>query len=402
MKTNLAKKLPPAPASITHLPHKNILKNELIVSPQLECKNTIQEQIHNLYRDIQKIPAAENKQTNAFEIAKIYDQAVEVFLALDDIKSAREICYSQIHLFILWSYQFKEASLFKYALTPWLNLARIDRLEGFFDEAVSKLSTLNISDKLKDDHKVWINQLVHDIIHSNNEVKQSIKVACLLERIKIFLSEKNYLSLIAFLKTEFLGAEIKHPIIQEALAIAYANTGRFFKALDLLAWAKSSADTFSAQVFFLRECEIKSMLRKNIFTDVHLLYSQTLTFLNKKPTDQHIKFGLHTVYVLNKANFKEEAAQLAYFCLRTAVTSSNELLKAESLILLNELITEYEGRNLIENLMIKHYFQTQHMIARKKMLKEFQGLQYVETNNAKELADLLLEKLLSFVTECFA
>ena len=107
-------------------------------------------------------------------------------------------------------------------------------------------------------------------------------------------------------------------------------------------------------------------------------------------------FGLHTAYVLKRASLVEEASKLSYFCLDAAVRLQDELLKAESLVMLYDLIDDYAGKQIVENLMIEHYHDTQYLAARHLMLSTFEGLKHVEYSEDKESITALYDDLLTF------
>jgi hypothetical protein len=92
----------------------------------------------------------------------------------------------------------------------------------------------------------------------------------------------------------------------------------------------------------------------------------------------------------------EQTQKLLYFCLEAANRLGDELLIAECLVMLYELIADKNAKNILEDLMIKHYHHTQYVVARKKMLSCFQDLKYVENNSIHQEMLPLFEDLLHF------
>jgi hypothetical protein len=94
-------------------------------------------------------------------------------------------------------------------------------------------------------------------------------------------------------------------------------------------------------------------------------------------------------------NMTQRICKLAYFCLASAIDLEDELLKAESLALLHGLVMRADARQVIEDMMIEHYYHTQYDQARKMMLNSFIDLQHVEKKNKNLTITVLYEDILS-------
>lgn len=364
---------------ILNLNHKKeLLKNNLLSpkdrivrKPLLPWIRELRIAMHDLFDQPRTMFCAET-------LADIYSQATWILLSMDNRKYAREICYSQIQMFITWSHSSQNNRLLKYVFQPWITLSRIDRLEKNFCDAMNKLEVLRYSDG------------------KTNHVMNTYST---LEQIKIYLHAKRYTELIKFIECEEMNAIHYHNLfLQEALIIAYANTEKVHEALQVISYAKSYAP-HARHIFNLRECEIYVSLERknNAVKQIYSLYHLALKLI--KNAQCHVKdivFGLHTAHVMKMAAMNDEAIKLAYFCLEASEKMNDALLKSESLVMLYDLISEPEGKKLVENLMIEHYFQTQYVVAREQMLASFHDLKHVESKQNQEEMTSLFEDLLTF------
>jgi len=414
MKTNLAAVIDgPLPVSPCHLAActyhsvpmtKEILKNILLFSESRIINKPILPWANELIASLGDLMTQRDKRGNAASIAKIYNQAAHIFLALDDIRSARELCYSQIQLFIGWSQKSGNYALLKHIVEPWVNLSCMDRLEGNSGDAFNKLALLSIQDEspMREGHP--LKQLLRDIIKADENIHHFVKSACLLEPVKYYLIHKQYEALITFVEAKQETESMEYDLpLQEALIVSLANTGKMNRAFDLLNHCRSSYSRSASAVFVLRECEMNVYLNKPVFAELQALYKRAfrsfhLGYLNTAK----ILHAMHTAHVIHQAGLSEMAAKLGYCCVEAAERINDECLKAESLVLLYELIDQTEGRQIVEDLMIEHYFTTRYAAARKHMINVFPDLRHVESRREEvDALPALFEELLMFSAYAF-
>lgn len=352
-----------------------LLKNKLLHSQNRMIKKPLLPWMQDIRKMIQSLRTKEQKKINVDKMAEIYHHSTEIFLSMDNKKYAREICYSQIQMFIYWSRQTKNADLLKYVFQPWINLSRIDRVEGFYQDAIHKLTILNLYP----------------------QTHPAITTYSMFELVKTYLQAKRYVELIEYVECQ--SSHESKTDLQEALIIALANTGNYHEASALLAKVKLKSQSKAKYIFHLREAEMHIALDKEnaSFNNIYALYRKSLKQLNAVNINpDEILLGLHTAHVLKLFDRQEEANKLLYFCLKASHQLNDELLTAECLVMLYHSISHHEGKKLIENMMIEHYFQTRYVSARMKMLNCFPDLKYVECMTNDDELTSLFEDLLAF------
>jgi hypothetical protein len=122
---------------------------------------------------------------------------------------------------------------------------------------------------------------------------------------------------------------------------------------------------------------------------MRLMKSNTITM-------SHIVYLLHAAHLLKMAKLTDAAIKLVNFCLDTSIKIGDEVLQADSLIMLYELLDEQGRKKIIEDSMITHYYNTQYVAVQKSMLQFFQDLKYVENKCHHDLMTPLFEDLLLF------
>ncbi len=300
--------------------------------------------------------------------------------------------------FLKWSNKTNHPQLLTFVFQPWVNLIRIDRLLGHWDSALNKLNALTDTH----DASVMVNEnkmstyLFHvlNVKDDNRGVMNQI----LWERIKLYLHAQQYTELIQFIENSQQDiVNSRTGWVQEALTIGLVNVGKHDEALQLLTRAKSHPDVPDAHIFNLRECELRMLLKQYHYQvgDLTGLSHTSLRLLRDDPMNVNaVLIGLHTADLLKTCDMMEEAIKLIYFCLETTESIKDELLKAECLVLLYQYIPDLEGKRIIENLMIEHYYQTQYSAARRKMQACFHDLKYVENKYQHDDMTPLFEDLL--------
>ncbi len=381
---------------------KQTLKNALLFPLNRIIRKPLIQGTKELRNSIRNICSRSSYLTSVKEIAAIFHEAITLFMCLNQFKYAREICYSQIHLFINWSNRVGEHRLLKHVFQPWIHLIQIDRMEGNYNDAFNKLNVLSKNNKsqiLLNENKLWTKLLLH-IFHQYDEVHDNLMMQSLFERIQLYFTTSNYAELIRFIETQQDEVKDSHKIMMlEAKVIALANTGRLEDALHLLEHAQSHTESIAKFIFALRECEVRMFLTKgqHLLTELRSLANAFLSFLHTdKNKSDSILIGLYVADVLVTTGMQEDAVKLVYFCLEASHQIEDELLKTDCLIKLYQLITEPEGKKIIENLMIEHYYHTQYTVARRKMLDCFHDLQYVENKYHQDDITPLFEDLLIF------
>lgn len=379
---------------------KELLKNKLFHPQERILNRPILPWVRELRMSIQDLFTQSKKSMRAECVAEIYNHAALIFHSLGNSKYARDACYSQIQLFIHWSKQKHDAHYLQPVFETWINLSRIDRLEGNVNDALNKLDVIDFTpSKTASAGDKLFSQFVHKAM-DNVDIRRRVMRYSLLERIKACLHAKRYDELIKFIEhKQDSDLYLPQTMVQEALIIALANTGKINQALDLLKQAKLYADCQLKPIFDLREYEIRAVLTHE-FVGSHglgFLHRLSLDLLKAKTMSGHdILFSLHTAYVMKITGLLEEAIKLIYFCLEASESVEDDLLKAQSLVMLYDFISDPEGKNIIENLMIEHYFETQYVLARKKMLASFYDLKYVEHKVNMDEVTALYEDLLAF------
>jgi tetratricopeptide (TPR) repeat protein len=381
---------------------KDVIKNKMIHPEDRIVRRPLSGWASELASMLREIAAVRHKQKYAAKIAEIYNNSALIFLSLGDIKSARELCYSQIQLFITSSHVLKLVDHVKFVIQPWINLSRIDRLEGDLPAAIKKLELLNLHDKAEvvlGNSRVLSDSL-KKALSADEEMNQIVKTCCLFEPIKAYMYEKKYHDMRQFIEIKQTSILRSHQAyLQEAMIVALVNTGRIKDAVDVLCQALVSSHPGVMHVFKLREAEIKGVVSptNECDDDVEPLYKLSKRLLEAKYINVNdILFALHTVHVMVLHQRQQDAAKLAYFCLQAAYSLNDELLIAESLSVLFKLAERVEVRKVIENLMIEHYFKTQYVSAKEMMLKTFADLKYVECQNDMLSMTALYEELLAF------
>jgi len=220
----------------------------------------------------------------------------------------------------------------------------------------------------------------------------------LFERLQLYFVTRDYIELIRFIDSQKREVNcLNNLMMQEAMVLAYANLGQFEYALEWLGKSRFHADPIAKYIYSLRECEIKMLVKCNQseINKMRQLAHELLPFLQvDKNVVDHILIGLYLVDLMEKRGISDDAVKLLYFCLEAAHHIDDEILKTECLIKLYKLIAEPEGKNIIENLMIKHYYQTQYANQRRKMLDCFCDLKHVENKYLHDEMTPLFEDLL--------
>lgn len=306
------------------------------------------------------------------KLAEIYNNAALIFFSMGDVKRARELCYSQIHLFI------KKFS--QYTFQPWINLSRIDRVLGSHEDALKKLRSLEDVDYAM-------------FTKEDSQIAAVVKTCSLLEPIKIYLQINQYQKVVdIYNKIQKATLTQNDSFLYEAVAVAFSRLDQADKAMELLRFAKSVVSPVVMPVFMLRECELDTespLLNK--------LYTHTLSQLKTNTSNGNaIIFAHHLVEVMQETRSSHLAIKLSYESFAAANKLGDEVLKAESLSKLYHLMVDEHDQNHIEKLMIDLYSQTQYVSVKKKLLNSCSSLSKIKTNVDCVGMDELYQKLMLY------
>lgn len=355
-----------------------------------------------LVNEIQVVTRSLRRYQSVQKIADIYSQAAFIFLAIGDFQSARDLCYSQIQLFINLSAKMHKNEYLKYVFKPWIGLISIDTAEGSYRDALAKLNILSSShqhEPIFSENKLVTDKLVA-MIHHQVDIRAMVIDAGILESIKIYLAANFYDDLLNFL-SEYPKPvnKLLHSVMLEAEIVALANTGRIRAARQVLEQAKLDISPGYQHIFNLRDIELKSAFPSRIHTtsDINDIVAIANDSLQAKYICVNdVLYALRVASLLKFNDFLEESKKLYYYCLEAATSLSDERLKAESLLGLYEIIHDEQGKRLIENLMVEVYYKSQYEGVRTKLLHVFSDLHYVESKYDYSAMIILFEELMLF------
>ena len=391
----------PGHGDISYISHnKQLLNNVLLTARNQSFSKPVNYYVNELKTLMKTLFARPGAGICHDRVAEVYDRAVMVFIAIGNYRYAREICYSLIQIFLGWGKKSENNSLLKYVFQPWINLIRIDRLEGNFHAAHNKINALNMAEAsilIMDDNQLLTRALCH-VIRQDTETGQTISASIAIERVRAYLDAHHYHEIIHYIPSRAIVGVSKHQIIQqEGLMIALANTGKVSDALNVLGNVRSCPDRGVMRIFHLREFELLTTVAGKDVSHKEIInfFKMALNLFNANHVSvKDISSGLHAASIIKHTGYTEHAIKLAYECLAAAERNSDEILKAESLVLLYELVIEAEGKAIIEDIMIDLYFHTQYAQVRRVLLRSFADLGYVETREDVDEFDALYEYLL--------
>lgn len=393
------------PAYNRYAPDKNHARSETtlkqtLLHPEAHApRQSLIPWAYELKNILQSINQVRHKAHAAERIADIYNQAAWLMFSSGDVHAARELCYSQIQLFIAWRHRMRQAGLLKYVFQPWINLCRFDRYTGQTDDALKKITTLQCQqyDEIVIGSNTLLTHELQKLLRNDADLHAAVDHAVSLEPIKACLAAGRYDDVLTFAALGHQNPSLQSAIY-EAQIIALVNGGNRRDAEALLVYAENQATPDLKPIFYLRRCEMDSQLMFDEWRmDVQLLLDWSVERLAAPHIRiDDIQFVLHAVHVIRQMEMTNEALKFLYFCLEASIQMNDEILKAECLIGLYDLIERVEGRKLIENLMIEHYHHTQYSYAKSRLLSCFPDLRYVEGGQNGSLMASLVDDLLIF------
>jgi len=317
---------------------------------------------------------ANSLKDNAAKIASIYNHAALIFFSLEDIHRARELCYTQIKMFMELNRNSKEKIYLKYAYQPWINLSRIDRAEGRTQEALHKLSSL------------WSDNCIN-AVSLDAEVMEVVKNCRLLEPIKVFLLDQRYDDLLMYISKSF---DKENSVVLEAEIVALANIGKYQQALEKIQFAKRSVSPLLLPIFIAREGELiknKETIKRLIQYAHKLLSHESIN---------NILFSIHISTLSEKNHLLDDSINLLYLCLELVKKIGDEVLEAECLTRLYRLTQNKHDKSCIERYMQKLLINTDYKYVQKILLNACENFKAISIQNDFALYEDLYEQLINF------
>lgn len=366
---------------------KPLLRNTLLFPEDRIVRKPINQWINELSKEISELTHQSLSLSCAEQVAEIFNNAALIYFSIDDISLARELCYTQIQLFIDYSRKTNDQAYLKYVFQPWMNLSRLDRLEKNYDSMKDKLkifNQININEVVIGNNKL-VTPILLSALDQDQNIKSVVETCRLLEPLKGYLEAKQYKQAIQFIEDNKKHSSRSHyALLQEGMIVSVANIGEVDTAFDLLEQARQLSPA-TKHIFKLRECEIKYGLGiVNQRQELRSLCKMAIGAVTAKYINiNDIEYGLNLVELLKNSGLKTEAIELVYFCLVAADKLNDQVLKSDALISLYVMMRKTKGKKLVEQLMIDHYEKTQYVISRQKMLSSFPGLK--ERNNGNHV-----------------
>lgn len=311
------------------------------------------------------------------------NQAVSVFIFSGQNKRARDVCYTQIHMLLMWSQQPGFCDLLRHAFKPWINLMIIDRREGRLLDAFEKSTVFVRKGQYGAMHQHGLSRkLMEEALYEDKNLLYSVLLNASLETINLFFQLENYHELMGYLDTlDALLTGMNHLCIPEARYVAYVKLGFTDRASELMRREIRNHPATTGMVLKLRDCEQRLLMGQggSLLPDIqHLYYLAWERVSVESGRYCHMDFVLHTARVTGMAGQVEEAVKLAEYSYFLATQIENEFMQADCLVLLYQLANNSERKRQIEDMMIMHYFNTHYTVSREILLDCCQGLKFVE------------------------
>jgi|GEM_PF-3224835 hypothetical protein len=375
---------------------------ELLSLPEYVYPASLSQQARDLRVSLDHVAVQAEKSRQAALIAQLFQHSILLFIACGNMKYAREICYSLIQGFIKWSNRIGNFHLLKYVFQAWINLIKIDRLDGNFYDAFNKLNILqpvNCLVQTRGENNLLM-ALLYDALNQDAEIKQAVMKQCFIERIRLCLITSQFAELHRLTEARLENTAWVHaPFCKEARVISLTRMGRTDEALHLLIYSKKfNYDLTVQRIFQLRKCEIYLYCDRTIpSADFAFLQHLVMNSISKRGVQAvDIIIAINAARIMHASGMIEDAIRLANFCLDASTQLVDDVLKADSLSLLHGIDNDSGSRRVIEDLMVMHYYETQFYLARQKLLSSFPDLKYVEHSHKKDEFTPLFEDLLSF------
>ncbi|HEY2913347.1 MAG TPA: hypothetical protein VGK21_08315 [Candidatus Angelobacter sp.] len=244
---------------------------------------------------------------------------------------------------------------YKNGFQPFVNLARLDRINGSWTEALSKLDVLRDGLNL---HSIRLHHLavaddVLRIILQDNKLLTILNNMCMIERLKTLLKAEMYDQVLDLAVEPSTGALLPQ-FLAEAQEVAFCCTGEFGLARRLVERYLHRAASADPTVFLFRFAEVlaasgehgaalNALLKlKDIFVRSQAkLGSEPLTLMNR------LTLLLRTSSLFSHLNAQEECRELAWLGYRAALQLDDVPLICEFLHLLARAgLQDIHGKNI--------------------------------------------------------
>ncbi len=333
-----------------------------------------------------------SSQQNHSEVAEIFNRTIMVMIHSQQFAMARELCYTQIDLYIRESSRINKMDLLKFIFQPWLHLIRIHGINDNYHEAIQQLNVLNLTFPVSvfNGENKLLQEKIYQSLNQDDGLRKSIITQTMLERIRLYLRAHRYAELLNYLEEEQKRfALTQEGFIQEARAIAYANTADIKKAMNLFAYKPALK---------LRELEMRLSLQEDhVKTRLQKLYEYYFSVFNPSIiTCQHIIHMLHAALLMQKASLYKQATDLTHDCLDAAIKIGDEVLQAECLVLLQEMATNETQKQALHNNMRTLFQQSEYKIVQDKIKFYFNDLEKKPVAAFATETARLFEDLLAF------
>lgn len=376
------------------LPAQNLILNNLLYPEDRIIRKDITLWLSELLNQADAVALQSHPENYFTQLATLFNLSALLFCFIGQLQRAKDLCKKQFDIFYQLTQQ--NAQLARYLFQPWINLGRIDRMSGLFDQALEKFSLLN---RLKENSTLTFDQYALPsatllaAIRIDKTVLNAVKLCSFLEPIKTKLAAKRYAG-IQFSVADY-GRKKNLTLLSiayEAAIIACAKLGRLHEALYLTQVAINEASPHLMQIFLLHQADIFFLLNDERAAQNYQQISHLVAYSAKYPLD------------INRALFAASAAgqflqkgfvDLAYSTYKTALffaeKLADQLLMVECLEALlklkNKAIWAKQLRNIIQ--------QTGYAAILQRYPRSPLRLNKNLANSREEKANILFNKLMT-------
>ena len=286
-----------------------------------------------------------------------FNQAALMEVLFGRTPHAQELCTRALSWLDKLISQTGGLECYKNVFQPFVNLARLDRINGLWTEALSKLNVVQDALNL---HSITLYRVCvpDDVLHlllQDSQLAGILRNACTIERLKTLLKAGMY-SAILDLAAERRGEPLLAQFVAEAEAIALCRAGEFDPALRVIEkWLyRSSCGNQPVFLFRLaetlaaagrRETALAALLKlKGIFLRSRAkLGSEPLTLLNR------LALLLRTSNLLLHLNAPTDSQELARLGYEASVAAGDVSLVCEFLNVLKRAgVQTVDGEEISE------------------------------------------------------
>lgn len=340
----------------------------LLLVPDMPTAISIEKRLYHLR---QRIHRCHQQRASDKQVMRVYLEAASIMLDCHRYKEARDICYSLLQCLTSRYSSTHSETLLALQKVAWLQLVKIDRVEGNYLDAFQKIKIVKST---CDDNNLY------DVF---------------VESIKLRFSTSQFSAVsdeIECHSPHFI--EAHQAVIAEALAISYIRQQASGQASHVLTLAESAATGIEKLILNWRLSEAIHQSRQAIRDPLMTMSTTMLVMLDSRNTpSQELNFALYLSQWLRLLGEDALACRLLYAVLKRADYTGDELLKAKSLARLYDIVNTAEAKRIIEDVMIHLYHHTHYLSARQIMLSVYEELKFVEVKNQPYYLDLLIDEL---------